>query len=515
MLQKFKSILVTLLLTVPLLSCNTCEGLEGGWTVMVWLDGDNNLENSAMADFNEMEYGLYLAGLTDPSVDRKIRIIVQVDRHPGYDNNTTYTGSNWSDTRRYRIRPDPENSGEWVSERLDNDMGEVNMGDAAELKDFIEYCHEHFPAENYALILWNHGGGLMKKVSSNESDAAGTTEAISKDICTDDTNDDQLYTGEITDVLTDAHSVKFLGFDACLMGMLEVAYEYRPGVTGKFGADAICFSPAEEQADGWDYVRILTRLGGADSDGDTADPENDPCYDALAVTANEFAALCAKEYADAGSTYNTLQTQTAVDNTLVDNVKAAMDAFAAAIAQESGYKSVIEGIRGSGTSATAPTMNYFTESSAERWKTWPFFDLYDFVLRVKAQSMSTEVNNAADDLMSAISGYILYSYGGISYKGYTSGLAGSTGTTSFVNGSNGLSFFFTDGDGSYSTGTYLAEQWWYTSLDTDTWRPGGNYYGKLDFCSGDGDGVVDNWFELIMQMYHDGDYVNTHPGPAY
>ncbi len=32
----------------------------GEWTVMVWLDGDNDLEPNALYDFNEMEYGLYL-----------------------------------------------------------------------------------------------------------------------------------------------------------------------------------------------------------------------------------------------------------------------------------------------------------------------------------------------------------------------------------------------------------------------------------------------------------------------
>lgn len=505
MLNKLKSILPALLLVIPLFSCGNCNGTEGGWTVMVWLDADNNLETFAMADFNEMEYGLYRAGLTDPSADGKIKIIVQVDRNPGFDNSTIYTGSSWSDTRRYYIRPDPDNSDEWVSERLDDDMGEANMGDAAALKDFVEYCQVNFPAENYALILWNHGGGLMKKVSSGDEDT-GTADAVSKNICIDATDGDQLYTGEITDVLTDSHSVDFLGFDACLMGMIEVAYEYRPGVAGKFGAEAICFSPAEEQSDGWDYVRILTRLGGADNDADTADPEDDPCYDALTVTANEFASLCAKEYADAESDggYDSLQTQTAVDNTKAAGVKAAMEAFASAIAEVPGYKSTIEGIRGSGTSSTAPTMNYFSESSTTQWKDWPYFDLYDFAERVLAANMSAGVNAAAANLMSAISEYILYSCGGSGYSGFT-------------NDQNGLSFFFTDGDAAYSTATYLAYQWWYTSLDTNSVTPG-NYYGKLDFCEkGPADGTVENWYELIMEMYMTPSLLSTGywPDPAY
>lgn len=521
MLRKIVSMLFAMLCVIPLMSCSTCEGIEGGWTVMVWLDGDNNLEPFALADFNEMEYGLYLAGLTDPSVDGKIKIIVQVDRHAGYDNSSIYTGLNWTETRRYRIKPDPNNSGLWVSERLDEGLGEVNMGDASELKNFIEYCQSFFPAEKYALILWNHGGGLMKKVSPGES-AADPYNEITKNICVDETDgDDELYTGEITDVLSEEHSVDFIGFDACLMGMIEVAYEYRPGVTGKFGADAICFSPANEQADGWDYVRILTRLGGSDNDGDTADPEDDPCYDALTVSANEFAELCAKEYADAEADggYDNLQTQTAVDNTLVNNVKTAMDAFAAAIytASPSGYKTVIEGIRGSGTSSVLPTMNYFSESSTNQWLPWPFFDLYDFALRVKAQNMSPGVNSAADSLMSSINAFILYSYGGSAYKGYTSGGADSAGATAFIQGSNGLSFFFADGDAVYNSSIHLAYQWWYTSLDTNSVIPG-NYYGKIDFCGkGSTDGTVENWYELMMAMYMTPGLLSSGfwPAPAY
>lgn len=500
MLKRIKSFLLAMLLALPLLSCDTCQGVDGSWTVMVWLDADNNLESFAMADFNEMEYGLYQAGLADPEVDGKIKIIVQVDRNPGYDNNTVYTGSSWSDTRRYRVRSDPDNISEWVSERLDGEMGEANMGDAAALKDFIEYCRAEFPAENYALILWNHGGGLMKKSASSDGGPAGADGEVSKNICTDYTDDDQLYTGEITDVLTSEQSVDFMGFDACLMGMIEVAYEYRPGVPGRFGADAICFSPAEEQSDGWDYVRILTRLGGADSDADTADPEDDRCYDAANVTACEFAELCAKEYADAGSTYgNNLQTQTAVDNTKVSAVKASMDAFASAIAQVPGYSAVLETIRGSGASAV--TMNYFNESS--QWLTWPYFDLYDFAERVLAADMSAAVNTASGNLMTAIKDFILYSYAGSGYTG-------------FANDQNGLSFFFTDGDGSYSSGTYLEYQWWYTSLDTNS-VSAGKYYGRLDFCEkGPVNGTVENWYELIMDMYISSvTDTSCWPDPAY
>ena len=510
MFNKILQFFLFLLLCLHVTSCSL--GGSPDWTVMIWLDGDNNLESYALADLNELEYGLYVASLSDPGITSRVRIIVQVDRNSGYDNSAMYTGTNWTGTRRYLIRPDALNRIVWTSERIDDNMGEINMGDAGALRDFIEYCHRCYPAQKYSLILWNHGGGLMKKAfSSADCTTAVTSDVPLKEICIDETDgDDALYTGEITDALTDEHSVDFLGFDACLMGMIEVAWEYRPGVPGKFGADAICFSPASEQGDGWDYVRILTRLGGTDSGPDTPDAENDECYNTWSLTANQFAEICAREYGDADSIYaNDLQTQTAVDNTLVGDVKNAMDAFAAAISDAGGYLSVLEGIRGSGSSVAA--MHYFTETSSSQWLSWPYFDLYDFALRVRAQNMSVAVNDAADDLMDAVSGFILYSYGGSDYRGYTSGAADSTGTTAFRNGKNGLSFFFT------SDSSDLDDQWWYTSLDTDSVQSG-NYYGRLDFCEkGPVDGLVENWYELIMEMYMTSGLLNTGfwPDPAY
>lgn len=490
---------------------------DGGWTIMVWLDGDNNLESAAMEDINEMEYGLYQASLTDPQITDKVKIIVQVDRcgyvndygyYVGYDENTAYTGENWTGTRIYIIRPDSANSVAFTSERIDQNMNEVNMGSAANLKTFINNCKDKFEADNYSLILWNHGGGLYKKSSSPIKVPGAVDEKPSKEICIDETNgDDALYIGEIADTLTDTQSVKFLGFDACLMGMLEVAYEFRPGETGKFSADAICFSPASEQGDGWNYVKILTRLKGSGIDA-----EGDICYDSVALTANQFATLCAKEYADDDGSFgsNNFQTQTAIDNTQVVAVKTAMDNFAVALKTVPGYKSLIETIRGN--DGTASTMHYFNAGSEEEWMIFPFFDLYDFAERVYNGSASlNNVDDEATELMTAVKALILYSYGNTtSYSGFT-------------NDENGVSFFFSDGDDIYEYDDegdiyyipYLMFEYGYTSLNVsaDDW-----YYGRLDFCEkGLVDGEVENWYELMMDMYMTPSLLSTGywPSPAY
>ena len=188
------------------------------------------------------------------------------------------------------------------------------MGSAEELADFIDYTKTHYPAKNYALILWNHGGGVRSVKDDNP---------LTRAICWDDTNeDDALYIGEIKDYLDSTHSVDFLGMDACLMGFLEVAHEFRHG-SGDFGADAISFSPATEQGDGWEYNAIFSRLNGQEG----TDTNGHPYYDIESLTAQQFATVVAQEYDDAWS-QSSGETQTAVDLTKIASVKTAVDEFA-------------------------------------------------------------------------------------------------------------------------------------------------------------------------------------------
>src|SRR5262249_17822528 len=39
------------------------------------------------------------------------------------------------------------------------DIGETNTGDPAVLRDFIVWSARNYPAEAYALVIWNHGSG--------------------------------------------------------------------------------------------------------------------------------------------------------------------------------------------------------------------------------------------------------------------------------------------------------------------------------------------------------------------
>jgi clostripain len=462
-----------ILLLIVLTGCSWFgdEELEREWVIMVYLDGDNNLDDAAREDFHEMEYGLANAEYLDPHINEKLAVIVQYD--------------SFCDGKQGRFMVTPASSPEYLeypSIGLIEPIAEPDMGNAETLKEFIDFCKERYPARHYGLILWNHGGGVK---SFREEPAS------SKAICWDDDNnedsgDDPLYIGEIKDVLTEEQSVDFLGMDACLMGMAEVAYEFRPG-TGDFGADAICFSPATEQLDGWEYDRIIRRINGSGG----SDPEGDAYIDPSVLTAQQLARIAAEEYEDAFSSLS-WETQTAVDLTKIDAVKQAVDAFAEKIA---GKKEDIEAIRGSGS--TGGLMAYFDKMDAYEWKEYAGFDLYELAQQVHDDDFLPEVKSAASSLMSAVDDAVIYSWAGGGYSSYY---------TTYEQGKNGLSIFFPDGDALYDeTYTYWDYQYFYTSLPNpdleawaETWTGSLDGYGDIDFCSADGDDTVESWFEMLQ-----------------
>ena len=165
-------------------------------------------------------------------------------------------------------------------------MGELNMGDLAVLEDLVEWAVADYPAEKYALVIWNHGGGWRDRMdrmieeTSDAIDRGDTDWGVAKAVCTDDTDGDKLYTREVQMALEDAKKktkaeLDLVGFDACLMGMVEIAYAVRAV------ADVVVGSGEIEPGDGWPYDPILKQL--------TEKPTQD---------AKELAGVIVREYVD-------------------------------------------------------------------------------------------------------------------------------------------------------------------------------------------------------------------------
>ena|GEM_PF-1106701 len=211
------------------------------WTIMVYLDGDNDLEEYAINDFLE---------ISEVGSDENINIVVQFDRIGGFYTDIRY--GNWTESNRFYITkgmtPERENA---INDWGDGTGGrEVNMGDPNTLKDFINWAKKNYPAKKYALILWNHGGGWKSlSVFGNKVKKKNPV----KEVCYDDTSNDYLSIKEVREAISDNY-IDLIGFDACLMGMIEVATEI----------NGFCYvmvaSEESETISGWSYNNFLLNL---------------------------------------------------------------------------------------------------------------------------------------------------------------------------------------------------------------------------------------------------------------
>ena len=223
------------------------------WTWLVYMAGDNNLEREGGVDLREMQR---------VGSSANVNIIVQFDTER-------------QRTMRYRV-----DKGRLTT--LQSHRG-VDCGDPKVLTDFIKWGAATFPADRYAVVIWNHGGGwedddvdydanrglkprtTARKRKAQRSLFRTTHETIkhlgaARLIAIDCGAQDYLDNQELRAAFERANvKVDLLGCDACLMNMLEIAYEMRETATCMVGSEET------EPGAGWPYAEILAALTKAPS----------------------------------------------------------------------------------------------------------------------------------------------------------------------------------------------------------------------------------------------------------
>lgn len=262
------------------------------WTIMVFLNGDNNLEGAGIDDVNEMEK----VGSTD-----KINIVCQFDRRPGYDT----SNGDWKDTKIFYIEKD--NDGRTIKSPVVKELGEVNMGDAAEVIKFVKFCKENYPAKHYFLSIWNHGAGWAL------TDFSETVKGISYDDSNGQAYMDAFELGDMTKQVKGVlgQNLDIMDFDACLMAMPCIGYQMMNNV------DYMVASEETEPGDGKPYDDYLAPLAANSK-----------------MSAKDFAANVVKKYAtsyNGGSQGRSSTTQSAVELAKLPALATAVKEFSAAL----------------------------------------------------------------------------------------------------------------------------------------------------------------------------------------
>jgi hypothetical protein len=369
------------------------------WTFMVYLAGDNDLDANGVTDLSEMKK-------TGSTAD--LNVIAQFDR----------AGAGLP-TKRYLLQ-----KGTSLDADVKESLGETNTGDPQFLLDFIKWGVKNYPADHYALVLWNHGQGwddtdifagersegarLLRgsrirhaffktsviraaKLSHNNNKAL-------KAILIDENAKDFLDNLEMKKVLTSAKTylkrkIDILGMDACLMSMAEVGYQMRNSVSLTVGSEET------EPLDGWPYDTILELLAGK--------PETTP---------RDFSSAIVKKYIESYKGSGKAVTQSACDLIASTKIAGAVKILAQVLTK---------GLANTGTQdLIANARNRVQEFAVN-----DNIDLINFCQLLKNSSAPVAISNACNGVIAAVkdsSGLI-----------FSSGYIGSS-----MKQSNGVAIYF-------------------------------------------------------------------------
>lgn len=361
------------------------QGSETGrnWTVAVWIAGDNDLQSFGTTDLEEMKK----VGSNDD-----VAIVAQFDRMGD------------EQTRRYFLRAETALDDDMVEE-----LGETDTGDPAVAIDFFSWAFTKWPSEKVLAVIWNHGSGIdeadiyarattrglrverradsggdgaVPRARVREVASSGLRRAVfattldkavnSRAIAYDDTSRDFLDNAELKRVLTEVvektgRPIDVLGFDACLMNLVEVAYQLRGTVDHIVGSEEV------EPGDGWPYDAVIGELAAA--------PE---------IAPKDAAASLVQKYMDSYRGDESV-TQSAVDVSHVSAVAEATSELAAKCVP------LVEDPASFGEFSRAA-------KNAQRFRMKDFVDLGDLCRRLDEGASSADVKTAAKQVTASLFG---------------------------------------------------------------------------------------------------------------
>ncbi|MEI6429745.1 MAG: clostripain-related cysteine peptidase [Pseudanabaena sp. ELA607] len=253
------------------LTVDVPQAKSDAWTVMTYITADD-LEKFAPINIEQMEVVLdnspnsvNFSVLWDQSSAEKNAKGELVTRYPSPNNDA------WGTTGQAMIRAGkidnkyflgttdaaPQNAPRIVSPFTLKP--EQNAGDTKNLIDFVTSSKNNAPAQNYALVMWNHGGGT------------GGLNFDKRDNHPDDPNDsskNQLTTSKMVQSLeklkTDGINLSLLAFDECYMASTEVFYELRNYAPVLVGSEEVINGP------GYDYSKAFQALNTNPENVDSA-----------------------------------------------------------------------------------------------------------------------------------------------------------------------------------------------------------------------------------------------------
>ena len=361
--------------TDPIIPADTTNLPE--WTIIYYSDADDDiLEGDLWFDINEME----LVGS-----NAQMNIVVQIDRAEGSFNGD----GDWTDTRRLYITQD--SNLDQINSQIVESIGEADMGNPQTLVDFMTWTIQRYPAKKYALIMSDHGGGWTGGFSDLQSGSQLSMPQIVQAI-------------ELVQKQMGGQKFEIIGFDACLMGMIEVYGSLYPYSNYMIASEEVI------PATGWSYAAWLGQLA------------QNPTMDGRGVSQAIISSYIVQD---------TLLTLRANSNSEIEEVEAATTLSAV----ESARMPEVIGAMNQFTSVMATLDQRYVAQAREYTRSYysifgedtpsPYIDLENFAEILANATGEQSVFQASEQLKAAISSAVVAEKHG-----------------QRMSGSNGISFYF-------------------------------------------------------------------------
>lgn len=331
------------------------------WTVLVFLNGHNNLDSYGTRDMLEMEK----VGSTD-----KVNVVVQ------------WASLGFPNTRRVLVRKSTDPTR--VISPAVQEIPRADMGDWRQLVEFVRWGVQNYPAKRYFIDVWNHGTGWRKSRPATIG---------AKDISFDDISGNAMSTVQLGAALRQAaqiigHKVDLYGSDACLMSMAEIAHEVSDSVEIFAGSEEV------EPAPGWPYDAVLERMNSM------ADPS-------AANVGKALAEVYTRSYQAGGSQGVQQTTFSIFDLSKMPELGSAIRSFGEGLRSVSGNERI--------------TLRNAARNS-QRFTYGDYRDLIDFATLVERANLSSMRGNLIPNLRTAVSQFVISNHVSPAYS-RASGLA--------------------------------------------------------------------------------------------
>lgn len=310
------------------------------WTIAVYMAADSNIELPALEDINQME---------EADIPSDVNVVVQFD------------GNGDTGLKRYNIVKDQDTT--TITSPIIVDAAEVDSGSSQSLSDFFSWTVDNYPADNYMLVVWDHGTGFREAPSR-------------KAISFDDTSSSRMTIPELGTALDSIYTklgrkLDILMLDASFMQCAELLFEVGDDVSYILGT---AYSTPTKYAPYKEIINAMT----ADT---TITPEN---------YSKAIPPLYIASYSGGTQGSETCQ-YSAVDTSQLASFDTELTSFSDLLIQNFATYSMAY------SWAYTSTIDYDVE----------FMDISSYATNIKSQVNNSSIDNQADSLISAVDSLVV------------------------------------------------------------------------------------------------------------